>query len=511
MKFKTDNLNKENASVSNFFNSVQDCRSNLVETLSNVTDKTTTHLSNCLIKIVPITLETPQKLFGGKIKSAVANKITVFQAVVSNKNPEDFTEGDILFETLMSDESLSMAIFNSNSKKYPCTFISALGDQLRPFSESDELENSNSRIQGQLASSANSLNIRMNEFKKLIYSLDGKPSLSKNIITEIIQRLDVLTSHSYSNFSYYIEQLAEEFEKDKSSIKVELSSTIDKLSKYYAHNDILSLSSPTDNGKFNILRWMLNGKYNSHERNILASLVDKIKDSSDLDSKTIKVLNEWLLEFTNTTRLENYDNAFESNGYFKVSKIWGDSELFGSHTSRGGFIDLQFGSAYIESTRGQNHVRSIDPICSLSLSYEDFLVLLRGNSSSDALPCTISRFVGVGVPFKRVGITKKEELIQDVRNEYLNKSSKLIELYSEISELLKSTSLKKKADKDTFKILIKKFTEEFHTNLATLQELSDKDTQKVTENFKDEIQKAVEDITLLLPSNQKNLLLELMK
>ena len=510
MKIKTEHLSGENHSTATFFNFIKDIRKNLVNSMTVETDSTISHLSNCLIKIEPMQLSKPTKLFGGKVKSIVLNKLSVYQAVVNKEDSEQYTAGNLLFETLLSDESLSYAVFESNSKISPCTYTKVLNDTLKPSEEGEKIKNSLERIESNVVRNDKEFQIRIESLLSLVENAVTKASVPKKDVESILRELNTITNNSVGNLSYSVERLIEELDKDISSIKVELSSTVEKLSRYYSDSNVLRLEAPSDNDEFNILRWILNGEFKTKERVILAKMMESIISSGNLDDEKLKVAKSLHQDFSNPHRIEHYEKAYEANGCLEISKISGEPNLFGTHSSRGRFIEMRFGSARMTSERGSNYLSKIHNICTLALTYEDLLVLLRGNANATLVPCTMTRFAGVGVPFKTISVSKEEKFIDNATKDYKQASSELIKIHNQIKDLL-SNPIKKKADKENLEYLISTYIDEFNKNMKKLKGFHSKDCDDIIEHFKEKVEYSVTDLSKCLPDNNKQVLLELIK
>jgi hypothetical protein len=512
MKFKTEQLKDELKTTATFFNFIEDTRNNLVNSMTVETESSTSHLSNCLIKVSPMQLNDPTKLFGGKIKSLVINKISVHQAIVNKENPEEYTAGNVLFEALMSDESLSLAIFETNSKIAPCTFTNLMGDTLMSVNDGEQQKNSLERITESSTSTDDYFEKCINELIELVKSSTAKASVSKKVAEKINSDIDTLTHNSIFNLSYNVERLVEELDKDMGSIKVELSSTVNKIARYYSDSNFLELPAPSKSEEFNILRWILNGEFKTSERIILAKLIEAIKSSNNnIDKDILKSLDSWYSDFTNENRIENYESSYESNGCLEISKVSGEPQLFGTYSSNGRFVEMRFASAQMRSRRGNNSLGKINTICHLALTYEDLLVLLRGNANADFIPCTMTRFAGVQVPFKTISVSKEEQFIDNAKKDYKQASSELINLKFKIKELLTNPPINKKSEKEALNNLVELYVTEFRANLLKLQGFHSKDCEEVVEHYKEKIQTSIIELSKSLPNKSKNLLLELTK
>jgi hypothetical protein len=512
MKFKTDTLTNEIKTTATFFNYIDDTRKNLVDSMTVETDSTISHLSNCLIKVEPMQLNDPTRLFGGKIKSLVINKISVHQAIVSKTNPDEYVAGNVLFEALMSDESLSFAIFETNSKIAPCTFTNALGDSLMSANDGEKQKNSLERINESSNRGDDYFKECIENLLQLVESSTSKASVSKKVAEQINRDVDTLTHNSITNLSYNIERLVEELNKDMSSINVELSSTVNKISKYYSDSKLLELEAPSKSEEFNIIRWILNGEFKTNERVILAKLINTIRrTNTNLDKATVKKLDDWYTDFTNEGRIENYESSYEANGCVEISKISGEPQLFGAYSSKGNYVEMRFASAQMRSRRGNNSLGKINTICHLALTYEDLLVLLRGNANANFIPCTMMRFAGVGVPFKTISVSKEDVFIDNAHNDYKQASSELVNIQLKIKELLINPPLTKKADKEELNRLITLYVTEFKANTLKLKEFHTKDCEDVVEHYKEKLQTSIAEISNCLPDKSKHLLLELTK
>lgn len=488
----TTNKEAFNAIVEKF-NNIESFSEKFVKSFEKETPDGYSNLSCCLIKIEPIKLNSSTKIFGSKFKSSVSNKLTLCQAIISKEDPSKFVAGDILFETLISDEALSLCMFNSNAKEYPCTFINVLGDQLSsPENDPNLIINPIDIVFDNEALK----NFSKSKFEKYSKSqnlsdldvfcsklLTG--SVSKKELSEAQFILQNLTTNTPANFAHIVDSFSSSLDKDMVSFKVELSSMLEKINKFYSSSDTLLLEKNINNEKFNYLRWLLNGGYTTNERLSLAKVI--IEMTSDFDDEHKKDYSYYLNSFSNELILEEQSLAFESNGSIGLKKTSSTGlNIFGSQNKETSVIEIDFHSACLTPFRDSHQLNPLSKIATVSMSFNNLLVLLRGNSTSEFIPCSVTDFGGKNVTFKKIHIDEKKETSEKVKANYVKEFLPVIEAHKHIENFLKG-NVTTKAQRLELHTLIKEYISVYDSILSDFKSINDLELNKTVNSFKNEL------------------------
>lgn len=508
MIINTNSLESKELEVANLYNSNIRNRYKTINYLSHEDELTYVEPSNCLIKVEPVKLEKPMRLFGSKIKSINVNKITICQAII-NKKTNEYTCGDEIITALISDESLSKAVFNSNNcEENPCTYTSLLGSNLREQNNPNNILNSVDLQNRNKSKGFENSKSYFNEYLEKIEKALSKSSLTKKDAEELRVMTTSAVDNPISNVSYSIKVLAEELNKDLTSVKLEMINTVEKSNKYYKNQNTLCLDYKEEVlDKIRSLRYLMNGEYSTEERFLLAKIFKDIKEKEE-DSKKREILSSLISSFSNVYKSECYENAFESNGSISLSKVHGNIDLFGEMVEGRNFISLKLTSSYISNQRNSAKINPVVTFASFHLSMETLFLLLRGTKDSDFLPCTMYRLNNISIPFKGNYKTKEESLIDDVSYDYNNHTLKMKEIKNKILELLK-TKISKKEDKDKFRVLVSQLKFEFYKNIEEIEKMSEKDSDLMVSIFKEKLEENFNSITKSLPKEEREEILKM--
>jgi hypothetical protein len=514
MKIKTENLNPSLLKTANLYNFIDNQKKTFVNSLRKEDGDYIQEPSTCLIKIEPVKSEEAITLYGSNVKSLIVNKITVRLAMVNKNNPDDYKEGDLILETLMTDEDLSEAIFNSNAQSYPCTNTKIMDESIA-FENNSYIKKPVDIIDDSAERHEKSSFDRLDETSELIKSSLLKSKIPKKITEEILKNLNFLKYTSADNYSYSVNLLAEKFEGTLASTRVEVSSTIEKMLKYYSDSDNLVLENKKEYSDFNLLSWLMSGSYSESERRELYTIFSNISlndilssDKSDELYKSIKMLKD---DFSNEHILSKSNSFNKRNGYFEVSKIQGTTDIFGSLRTQNHFVELRFGNSYTTNKTYGNKIFSCSNLLTLQISFENLLVLLRGNVNKDYIPCSISRLAGLPVPKIPISLlnNETEKLFSDVSIEYKSHSVKINYIYSEI-EILLNNGISNKSHKSKLSELFDEYSKEFKLLSLKLKTLHKNDQKKVFDIYDKKLKKSLEKSIKLLSEQDKNKIIKLL-
>lgn len=417
-----------------------------------------------------------------------------------------------MFEFFISDEHLSLALINSNSSAFPCTVVSALGDPC--ISKSSKILNS-------IDLNLDFVNSKNSHYLQLIDLIDNieknnliNGSVSKKEIVNLNSLLSFLSSNIHHDFSYSVEELHENLEKDLSSFKISFTSTIEKLSRYYKNIPLLeNLNVHSKSENFNLAKFILNGQYSAEERTILAEIISSIlssqSDTKSINDKTLEKLKDLNMSFLNKSVNNSSEQLFETNSSFEINKLIGEIDLFGSNYTQNQVVEIRIKAAFLNKSGQSYYLSSMTSILSLQLSSENFLVLLRGNLNSDFLPCSMSRLCNLGVPYKNIYTSEKKDQLHRVNHSYSKIFEPLKSIYEEIQNFTKKP-IKTKRDTKILLDLIHNFKICYEECFVKLNESHADNINDTKEMFKKDLNDSIESLTLGLNHEMKSQILSLL-
>lgn len=503
IKYTLIDQNDPNFAIKNLNNQIFDKKKSFIESLSFENDKYIAHPSHCLISIEPFSLPKPSYLFCGKIKSAVANKITLSQALVLKSDNSKYIKGQSLFEVLISDEALTNALINSGGLPSPCTISSVMGKD-QDYLNLEERYTSKERVLDSVDEDIKNIDNVLLELLEKIELSNKKGSFSKKTIEEIRVNLNTLVNNLPANINYAITVLESEIKKDLSSVENEMSSTINKLIALSGKKELLLENEFNTCDSDNYFQWFLDGGFSDRESSLLDGLYRSlIKDDTKESLKN--QINAGLRMFNHSDNRRKKGEPSEAS--IEINQIYGGKKVYDQLSDAAQLLSIRFNQAKMEVNKKEN-CSNIKVFSQITISQDGFMELIRGSQSEKLIPCNLERIADYDISFKQVFKPKMSFLLED--NNRINKMSmKAVDkVASELFALLQP-----KVKKDD-KILIDKKLEEFEKafSIAKKDILSAgvKNIDDVENNFKEIFREKIDNSTKGLSNDMKLKLLNLL-
>lgn len=396
-----------------------------------------THPSAVLVKIEPVIVKEGFPMFANRVPSPVINQLTVKTALIDPENTQEYKPGKTIFKTYITESALASAIVGTNASAYPATIVEAMGDSVEKtdyvvddgFSKNMEMFNKSKndtlvQIQGALDS------------VEAVLSEKGA-KLGKKEAKELIQTISCATKNIYANTNYHISNSVETYQKDYGSIVVEADNLIKRLSIYSNMKNVDTLLLGDKKGSVkNPMELMLGGLHTVDDLKEIQEKIPVLDFKSYEMRDELKRYNEFVNRYDNKHIVEKISNQNEANACFRFSRIAStDSLSFSSSATSGGEqMQLEINNARMEKNKygdGENIVED-GIIARIQMSPNDFLMLIRGHSESDFVPCEMSSFCGHLIKKEKISETKDEKVAKnhkvDVSEAVSGLCSKLISL-----------------------------------------------------------------------------------
>lgn len=419
------------------------CSSEVKETV----DGKLKHLSNCVVKVQPVQSEEPFYLYGNKHKTLITNKLIIKEALY-DKETFEISEGDTIYEGLISDEQLlnSLMLDTGNTNPMTTTQVGCfkLGKPTKSLykktldSAKDNLIedfefNKESFYQG--------VDLLKEEMKK------ARPS-SKNIgrakisISSSIHKLHIdLTEH--------LKELAESMKKDSNSLKTEIVSTLEKLAFYKGAS--LILEDKRDIAlKDDLVTWLFKGFDEEKNKTLIEFFNQAIKSNKNEDNKLHDI--KQILAHLNKIEEIGSTNLYQAG--LDITRTMGSQPLVNSTNIQQSFFSLKISLAKHRSSYDNNFsYMASSEFLRIAIPYNDLIFLLRGTKDTDYVVGTIFRFFNNGVPCVNIkqsaaakvgskyklkdadpAISSKYDKICQMLEQKMDKENK-VKIISEIDEL----------------------------------------------------------------------------
>lgn len=361
------------------------------------------HLSNCIINVVPLKLEEPTFLYGSKQKTIITNKITIKESLVNKNDPSDIKEGDVLAEFLISDESLSNALFYQGGNASPMTTISLENKKFPLNIEAEENSVVRSEKENTERTNAHSLYIQeaIEKFRDGVKK--GKPT--KKLIKEVTMTLRSHSSNIKLDAEDNIECLVSNLKGDINSLKYEMFSTVQKL-KLYDRAEMLQLeNNSNDTDDNNYLSWYVNGGFNKFEKQVLAEVLREI-NKKEQNLKIKDYVDKLESDVHNSKRKFKTQNASLS-----IQQISGNTLLSNGVNASNKTVEFRIGLAQKINTGSKTLYTGGREFLRIAFSPEDLILLVRATNKEQFVFGTILHYAGQTVPF-----VKLQTFIEDKSN-----------------------------------------------------------------------------------------------
>lgn len=450
------------------------------------------HLSNCLITLTPIISEEPFQLFGSKTKSLVANKLVITEALYNEKDHNDIKAGNTILEMLISDETLSKSILQSNSEDTNVTY-SNIGGVNVDISDIEKLTNSIDDSEEDLEKDLFKLKGFFIEAKATLYLELDKARPSKKAIESVLISLSSSVGNLKENAEHSVSSLSNNLSKDINSVKMEIFSTIEKLN-FYNKAESLKLEYIDDFSE-SLLYWIANGGFKGLDLTTYIQVLKQIKNPNENLRDQIDDLE--------TKRDKQKKGEFNiAHGSFAIMQIRGDIPLCNEVGNRGEIIELRFSNGYVRQGY-KTRVMSDNEFLRVSISLNDILYLLRGTKNTDFVLGTIGRYARQSVPLVRIKELEEVKVIQD--NNFKTSDSHIKVQLNKVKTML--TGSLKKSERLAAKEELEILEAMFHKLKEELSVKGIKAQHELTEQFKTKLETSLKNEFATLPNNllQKSL------
>lgn len=485
-------------------NHVFELRNSFIDYLSLDNDKYISHPSHCVINIEPVVFDEPIYLFGGKVKSASANKITLSKALIHKNDTSVYEKGESLFEVYISDEAITEALLDTGISSAPCTIASVMGNK-QEFESLKTQKTSRERVSVEVKEDLDQAKEYFEELKELLEKPINKGTFGKKDEEKLKRAFNYIIKTLPNNINDSLETLDIEYKKDLTTVELEMTSTISKLLEVQRFGGQPILLDTNKNDKDNFLQWFVDGAFSKLDYIELGKLYQSLYDSPNVSRKVKEVAGE-NIKLMNKVHRERLSS--QTNGTFEIKKVMGDFKSFDESDQRKKMVQLSFGQGEFDN-RANSSCQTTRKFATVTLSMEKLMKMVRGNASQKLIPCTLVELAKVQIPFKKV-FTSKEEIFKNEKtkvNYFLSKD--LIELSEKIQAAVKPRL--KKEERQVLEDLLLEFDQVFKDRILSLTGEVYNSFDEVEGSFKEQMIETMKVASKGLPNELQERLLLIMK
>lgn len=499
-KINTNNLPRHEQKVVDLNNWAFDCVKKIKSDEVKENGDYLSHLSNCVVSIVPVKNDEAIYLFGEKQKSLTFNKVTIAEALVHKTNPSDIKKGKTLVEYFVSDEALSLAMIHQGGDCQTITF-SQLENEMLDLSDIEPITNSVDLGEDNLNSGLKKQQGYMQEaLEKLQDELEKARPSQKNL-KAIFVTLNSAANNIQGNAKYTTETLAENLTKDINSVDFKIQKTLERLTHYIDAEKVNLLEDHSDSyAEQSYLKWLIGGGMDSMEKQTFQSIIKRIQEV-----KPSPLLEKAISDYSASLKTKSRPLREATDGALSFSTVMGQTRLAHDENIQDKSIEMRLSTCAVSvDYRVRYNINK--EILRIAFSPNDLLMLLRSHKDSFILG-TMTRFCNQGVPLVYLQESTMESIDLDVQMKGLN--DKLKAMCKELQKLTDKSM--KKADKVLAKELVENIEAEIFKTSKRIQEKG-LDTQlQVKGVFEEKLRGKIEKHIKGLPNHYKEDIVKLLK
>lgn len=458
------------------------------------------HLSNCVVSVVPVKSDEAVYLYGSKQKLLTFNKVTISEALVHKENKNDIKKGRSLVEFYVTDENLSLAMINQGGNTCPITFSQLEGESL-DLSDIEPVTNS---------VDLNEMNLEKGIQKQSDYikeALDGllseldKAKPSKKVVNALFVTLSSAANNINENAIYDIHLLSENLTKDINSVNFELQSTIDRL-VHYSNSTMVDLleDMSKDYSTESYLKWFMMGGFQGLEKSLYISILSRLNEKNPNPKVT-----EYIQSYKNERNQPKRPIGEVYQGALSFNNVMGRTMLAHDENAQERVLELRLQKSYVQK---DNRIRynTTKELLRIAFSPNDLLMLLRGREDSFIMG-TMTRYAGEGIE-----LVKLQEYVTEtikLKSSMKGLNNQLQALVEKLHEMFNKPM--KKAEKEQAKTLIAEIEKELEKSSSIIFDQALGNQDKLQKIFEDRLREKIKSSLKGLPNHHTEDVMKLLK
>lgn len=438
------------------------------------------HLSNCVVSVVPVQSDEAVFLFGQKNRTLTFNRVNISEALVNKNDSSDIKKGRTLVEYYVTDQDLSLALINQGGNASTITMSNIEGfeldlEDIRPIINSvnlgdDDLKGGIQK-QGQLIKTTLAgINAELDK---------AKPS--KKNVKPLTRTLKSAIYNLVSNAEYSTKTLSENLTVDVNNLDFEIKTTINRLSHYQSSLTVNLLENKeADYIPDSYLKWVIEGRFNELDKQSFYSLLERLNEKRPNEK-----LQSMIKDYKDNNKFKRRELRDATDCVLSFNTVMGRGQLAHESNSSDKTVEMRLSTASVAIDH-KVRIHSNNEFLRIAFSPNDLLMLIRSDKDSFILG-TMTRYAN-----ESVELVKLQTYIEEKINAEANFSGINNNLYglAEAIEVILEAPMKK-AEKLKAREIIVAITEELTNVMKETEDVGSKVQEEIIDIFKNKLQQKV--------------------